>query len=135
MKTELVARHRLAEGKGELIVDPQHYASIRRYDHQDSRTGHERRFLAAFPDGGPFLEALKARVRQLFPIHVNSILSHLSLYTRTQVSHALVRAIEDGEPNAPYVSVVLGRLWPEQVSGRKHNPLTLGPVACADGSS
>jgi transposase len=132
---EMVARHRLAEGKGHLIVDPQHYASIRRCTADYSRTAHERRFLASFPEGEAFLEALKARVRHLFPVHVNAIVSQLSGFTRSQVSEALQKALADGEPTATYVATVLAHRWSDQASGRHRSPLTIGPVAPGDGST
>lgn len=135
---ELVARHKLSEEKGRLIIDQAHYAGIRRSKSARARPELEREFLERFPGSEEFLERLKLTVRSIAPIHLREILALARRYRRDEVKRALERAVSDATATAGYVRQLLGRRHPTGHLGNldKESPkgLSLGAVDSGDPS-
>jgi hypothetical protein len=133
---ELVARHKLSEEKGRLIIDQAHYAGIRRSKRARTRPRLEREFLERFPESEDFLERLKETVRSIAPIHLREILALARRYRRDEVKHALERAVSDATATAGYVRQILSQKHPTGHLGNldKEPPkgLRLGAVDLGD---
>jgi hypothetical protein len=124
-----IAEHQRTLGVERLVIDPAHYVSLPRPRESGPLNEYERRFLACFPECEFFLKALKICTRRFFPVHVNAILSLLSVYSREQIGDAMEIAFEDSEATATSVAHVLSWLEPDQAKPRRTKPVTLAPHA------
>jgi transposase len=133
---ELVARHKLSEGKGRLVIDEAHYAEIRRQKRRRSVPALEREFLDRFPQCEDFLRSLKETVRSIAPIHLREILALAGRYRPEEVRCALERALGDGTTTSGYVRQLLSRTHPTGHLGDLHKEppkgLSLGAVDAGD---
>jgi Mu transposase, C-terminal domain len=133
---KLVARHALQEGKCGLVIDEAHYQEIRRRKHAAPLPELEREFLARFPDGGQFFDALKLALRSLAPIHLRELLGIARRYRPAEVSSAMDEALRAGTPTAGYVREILSRRHPTghlaELGTEVPKGLSLGPIDCGD---
>jgi hypothetical protein len=136
---EPIASHDIPAGKGHMVIDPAHYAQIKRcrqYVPADQLDGF---FLAAFPQHEPFLKGLKEHMKSICPIHLQHIRGLLENFTLKQVDQAIERATRHGIFTVTYLEDILKRHHPGQVGLRRfdehaQNPkgLKLGPVDPGD---
>jgi len=133
---QLVARHALQEGKSGLIIDEAHYEEIRRRQKALPAPQLEREFLGRFPDGQKFLEALRAAVRSVAPIHLREILALSRRYRPLEVAAAMEQALREGTSTAGYVREILSRKHPtghlSELATEIPKGLSLGSVECGD---
>jgi transposase len=131
---DLIARHRLAFGKGGLVIDEAHYAKLRRRSRSLSMPEIERRFLGRFPSGERFLRELKQTVRSIAPIHIREILALSRRYPLEAVERALEKALADGTATSGYVRRILEQVDPRGSLPELHREpprgLNLGPIDC-----
>jgi transposase len=80
----------------------------------------ETRFLARFPQGEPFLDGLKRRMKALAPIHLRRLEQLVGRYGQGRVHAALERAVAYRNFNALAVERVLEAAHPEILA---HTPL------------
>ncbi len=111
-KGELIAEHLLSEDKGQLIVNEEHYAELRKRRRHTSTPELERQFLERFSAHKRFLEELKRNLRSIAPIHLREVLTLARRYRREELEAALERALTDGTATAGYVRELLSRERP-----------------------
>jgi ParB-like chromosome segregation protein Spo0J len=137
-KGEEVARHRLAEKKGGVVIDQAHYAALKRARKPIPLPQMEREFLGRFPNGGAFLAALKRTVSSIAPIHLREILGLARRWRVEEVEGAMARSLSDGTPTAGYVREVLRRIHPtghlSDLETEVPRGLSLGPIDCGEAS-
>jgi hypothetical protein len=123
---ELIAAHDIPAGKGGMVIDPAHYAQIkrcRRYIPADQLEGF---FLAAFPRNRPFLDGLKKRMKSICPIHLQNLRSLLEHFTLQQVGQALDLATGHGIFAVTYIEEILKRRYPGQTGMRRFSDGSYG---------
>lgn len=123
---ELIAEHRLAEEKGRLVIDEEHYAELRKRRSHTSTPELERQFLERFAGHERFLDALKRGLRSIAPIHLREILALARRYRREEVEAALERACADGTATAGYVRELLSRERPAGHIGKVADEIPRG---------
>lgn len=135
-KGEEVARHRLAEKKGGVVIDQAHYAALKRARKPIPLPHMESEFLGRFPSGGEFLTALKRTVSSIAPIHIREILALARRWRVEEVEAAMARALSDGTATAGYVREVLRRVHPTghiaDLPKEVPRGLSLGPIDCGE---
>ncbi|MBI4601211.1 MAG: IS21 family transposase [Planctomycetes bacterium] len=129
---ELVARHKLSEEKGRLVLEEAHYAELERRRRSKTVPELERQFLERFPGSQAFLDRLKETLRSIAPIHLRELLVVARRYRVEEVREALERAVADGTPTAGYVREILCRKLPTgrlgEIAREIPKGLSLGPV-------
>lgn len=120
---------------GKLVIDPTHYAAVTKH----SREGDlklDQAFLRRFPDLGPLVDGLKARMKSIAVIHLRSLLRMADAYGRDVFLTAAKKAQEYRRYSAYAVKRILEREFPpppETVSpGTGLGPILLGEVDEAD---
>ncbi len=136
---ELIAAHDIPAGKGGMVIDPAHYAQIKRcrqYVPADRLDGF---FLETFPLRKAFLVGLKKRMKSICPIHLQNLRALLEHFTLRQVDKALKTATTHGIYTVTYIEEVLKRRYPGQIGFRRFDEdsqkpkgLGLGPVDPGD---
>lgn len=136
---EVIAAHEIPAGKGRMIVDPTHYAQIKRAERYFPASQLEAFFLTAFPARQTFLEGLKRHLKSIDHIHLLQLRTLLEHFTVQQVDEALEQATGHGIFTATYIEEVLRRRYPSQTGlrrfdedGQKPKGLKLGPVDPGD---
>ena len=132
---QVVGEHQIPAGKGHRVVDPAHYAQIKRAAHYIPASQLDVFFLKAFPSRQTFLEGLKRRLNSVAPIHLRQLRALLNHFTLLQVDHALETATSHGIFTVTYVEDMLKTYYPSQ-TGLRHfdertesiKGLKLGPV-------
>jgi transposase len=131
-KGELLATHRLSEGKGKLVIDEAHYREIRRRKGSRPLPELERLFLGRFGGCRDFLDALKRTVRSIAPIHLREIIALARRYPPEEVERAMALALEHGTATSGYVRGLLSRRHPTgpmgEIQRQPPKGLSLGPV-------
>jgi transposase len=132
LKGQLLATHRLSEGKEKLIIDEAHYREIRRHKNARPLSELERAFLERFGRSRDFLQALKRTVRSIAPIHIRGIIALARRYPPEEVERAMALALEHGTATSGYVRGLLSRRHPTAPMGKIQRQvpkgLSLGPV-------
>jgi transposase len=135
----VIAAHEIPAGKGRMIIDPAHYAQIKRAQRYFPASQIEAFFLTAFPDHRPFLEGLKRHLKSIDHIHLLQLRALLDHFTVPQVNEALAVATGHGIFTVTYVQEVLRRRHPAQTGmrrfdddGQKPKGLQLGTVDPGD---
>jgi transposase len=135
-KGEEVARHKLSEKKGGVVIDETHYREIKRRRESVRRPELEGKFLEKFPKREDFLACLKETLRSIAPIHLREILALARRYRAEEVDRALERAVADNSPTAGYVRQILSRNHPTGHLGELHQKapkgLSLGKISPGD---
>ena len=136
---DVIAAHEIPAGKGRMIVDPAHYAQIKRAQRYFPASQLEAFFLSAFPARLHFLEGLKRHLKSIDNIHLLHLRALLEHFTVQQVNDALELATAHGLFTVTYVEDVLRRRYPSQTGlrrfddeGQKPKGLKLGPVDPGD---
>lgn len=136
---ELIAAHEIPAGKGAMVIDPAHYAQIKRCRQYVPATRLDDFFLSAFPQHKPFLEGLKKRMKSICPIHLQNLRALLEHFTIQQVNQALELATGHGIFTVTYIEEILKRRYPGQIGLRRFDEdaqkpkgLKLGPVDPGD---
>ena len=132
---EVIAGHEIPGGKGRMIIDPAHYALIKRARRYFPASQLEAFFLNAFPNRQPFLDGLKRHLKSIDHIHLLHLRTLLEHFTIQQVSEALELATGHGVFTATYIEELLKRRHPSQTGLRRFDErdekprgLNLGPV-------
>lgn len=132
---EVIAAHEIPSGKGRMIIDPAHYAQIKRAERYFSASQLDAFFLATFPERRPFLEGLKRHLKTIDHIHLRNLRALLEHFTVQQVTEALDLATGHGIFTVTYIEEILKRRHPSQTGlrrfderGEKPKGLNLGPV-------
>jgi len=136
---ELIAAHEIPAGKGGMVIDPAHYAQIRRCRRYVPARGLDGFFLESFPKRKAFLEGLKKRMKSICPIHLQNLRALMEHFTLRQVDGALKLATSHGIFTVTYVEEILKRRYPGQIGSRRFDEhpqkpkgLGLGPVDPGD---
>lgn len=134
-KGEILAAHDIPAGKGAMVIDPAHYAQIKRCRRYIPADQLESFFLGAFPNHTAFLDGLKKHMKSICHIHLQSLRSLLEHFTLLQVDQALGEASGHGIFTVTYVDEILKRRYPSQTGFRRFDEntdkpkgLKLGPV-------
>ena len=98
--------------KGKLIIDPTHYATLKRRTHTPDGQRLEQAFLLRFPALAPFLHGLQLRMNRLTPIHIRSLLRLAETYGEAALSAAVARALAYRRFDAHAVKRILERDYP-----------------------
>jgi transposase len=118
--------------KGRLVIDPTHYAGLKR---RPRSTGDERiedAFVKRFPDLVSLVEGLKLRLKAFAPIHVRALVRLVDRYGEPAFLKAARRAQEYRRFDATAVERILERTEPLP-EGDLIAPLHgLGPVALGE---
>jgi len=136
---DVIAAHEFPGGKGRLVIDPAHYAQIKRVARSLPASQLESFFLAAFPARRPFLDGLKRHLKSIDHIHLQHLRRLLEQFTARQVNEALALATRHGIFTVTYIEEILKRRFPSQTGlrrfderGEKPQGLNLGPVDPGD---
>lgn len=73
-KVVMERRYATPREKGRLLIDPAHYAPIDRGPRDTSRPRPDTAFLERFPDLGPLLDGIRARMKSLSHVHIRALL-------------------------------------------------------------
>ncbi len=122
----LVATHAVPDQPTRLPSPP---APSRPHDSALSRSTHEARFLARFPDAAAFLDGLKSRMTTLTPIHLHALARLANLYGDAAVRDALAVATAYRNFNARAIERILARAHPTVVPEPAVGPATPRPEA------
>ena len=98
--------------KGKLIIDPTHYATVKRRKSTPGGDRLDQAFLLRFPALAPFLHGLQLRMNRLTPIHIRSLLRLAEAYGEQAFSAAAARAQEYRRFDAHAVERILERDYP-----------------------
>ena len=109
----IFSRRYVAESeKGKLIIDPTHYATIKRRKSTPGGDRLDQAFLLRFPALAPFLHGLQLRMNRLTPIHIRSLLRLAEAYGEQAFSAAVARAQEYRRFDAHAVERILEGDYP-----------------------
>lgn len=117
-KGEEIAKHEIPSGKGHMVIDPAHYAQIKRTHNYTPLAKLDAFFLATFPNALPFLEGLKRHLKSIDHIHLKHLQSLLEFFTREQIAQAIAAATAHGVFTVTYVEDLLRRRYPAQTGAR-----------------
>jgi hypothetical protein len=98
--------------KGKLIIDPTHYATLKRRPHTQ---GHERldeAFVKRFPTLAPFVMGLQLRMKALAPVHIRALLRLVHSYGEKAFLEAVTRAQDYRRFDAYAVERILEAHYP-----------------------
>jgi transposase len=118
-KGEAIAEHQMPSGKGHMVIDPTHYAQIKRTHNYTPLAQLDSFFLVTFPNALPFLEGLKRHLKSIDHIHLKHLQSLLEFFTREQIAEAIVAATAHGVFTVTYVEELLRRRYPAQTGARR----------------
>lgn len=93
---ELVARHDLAEGRGQMIRDPRHYEGLPRPVYPRRMCETRELFLEHFPQAESFIVGLVKSKGANARYHLHKVLELLETYPREIVAEAIERATRHG---------------------------------------
>jgi len=121
--------------KGNLIIDPTHYANLPRRPHDQLDGGRlDRAFIERFPSLDPLVNGLKVRMKTIAPIHLRALLRLADIYGLKAFLSAAEKAQKHRSFNSGTVQRILERehpLPPEDVAPPLGGigPAILGDVA------
>jgi transposase len=118
-KGEAIAEHETPSGKGHMVIDPAHYAQIKRTHNYTPLAQLDSFFLATFPNALPFLEGLKRHLKSIDHIHLKHLRAMLEYFTREQIAEAIAEATTHGIFTVTYVEELLRRRYPSQTGARR----------------
>jgi len=98
--------------KGKLIIDPTHYATLKR---RPATRAHQRlaeAFLQRFPSLAPLLSGLQLRMKALAPIHLRALLRLVESFGENAFLAAATQAQDYRRFDAKAVERILERLYP-----------------------
>ena len=101
--------------KGQLIIDPTHYANLPRRPGGGTARAVERlddAFVRRFPQLAPFVDGLKLRMKSLAPVHIRSLLRLSDRYGQEALVVAVSRAQHYRRFDANAVGRILERNHP-----------------------
>ncbi len=108
---QVVATHNKPDWPGGVILNPDHYASIKRTPKRNMGEM-ERRFLLLFPGTEAFLLGLKKRMKTLAHLHLRELFRLVGLYGEESVKAAIAHAEEYHNFNGYAVKRILGDRYP-----------------------
>lgn len=136
---QVIASHDIPAGKGNMVIDPAHYAQIKRCRQYIPADQSEAFFRVTFPHHEPFLDGLKKRMKSICHIHLQHLRGLLEHFTLQQVNQALELATQHGLFTVTYLEELLKRRYPGQIALRRFDEeaqkprgLKLGPVDPGD---
>jgi len=92
-KAKLIATHRLSSGRGQIIINPEHYEGLKRKKIKDKDLL-MKMFCQSFPDKAAFAERLVAANRMNAAYHLFRILDSLKYYSKEEVESAISKSTE-----------------------------------------
>lgn len=98
--------------KGKLVIDPTHYATMKRRPRGGGGERLDEAFIKRFPELAPFVEGLKLRMKSLAPIHLRAMLRQVDGYGEEAFLAAAKRALEYRRFAAQAVERILERDYP-----------------------
>jgi hypothetical protein len=119
---ELIAAHDIPAGKGNMVIDPAHYAQIKRAQRYIPADQLNAFFSEVFPERAAFLHGLKRQLNSIAPIHLQHLRNLLDHFTCRQVDQAIETATRHGIFTVTYVANILKRRFPGQVALRRFDP-------------
>jgi len=109
-KAKLIATHRLSSGRGQIIINPEHYEGLKRKKIKDKDLL-MKMFCQSFPDKAAFAERLVAANRMNAAYHLFRILDSLKYYSKEEVESAISKSTE--------LNCYLSKYCNRDTSGRK----------------
>lgn len=98
--------------KGKLIIDPTHYATLKRRAPSQGQKRLDEAFVTRFPTLAPFVRGLQLRMKALAPIHIRALLRLVEAYGEKTFVEAVSRAQQYRRFDAHAVERILETQYP-----------------------
>jgi hypothetical protein len=98
--------------KGKLIIDPTHYATLKRRSPSQGQKRLDEAFITRFPTLAPFIRGLQNRMKALAPVHIRALLRLAEAYGEKAFVEAVSRAQHYRRFDAHAVERILEAQYP-----------------------